>query len=83
MTRTEAITQVMYITEGYDEGTTGNNIYHKCAKHVNENKNVRFSFSDKDFLGYKFEDTNLTKKEVEALEIITGSEDWCKDERKF
>lgn len=83
MTRTEAIKQIMYLMEGYDEATRGNDIYHKCVRHIVDKKNVRFSFSDKDFLAYKFEDTNLTREEVEALELITGSEDWLKNERTF
>ena len=71
-TRTDLITLEVRL-EGYDNGNY-KQMHDRISKALDENRtNIRFTFTDKDYLGYLLEN-NPDKELIKTLEKILGNE---------
>jgi len=70
------ITNLRIMCEGYDDGE-GLQIYNKCSRAEAEKRmNIRITFLQKDFLGYKLENLEfLTDSEIKTLQKVLGYSD--------
>lgn len=78
MTRAEALEIVLINIEG---GGDYAEMYDRAYATLAKGKMPRFSSYEKELIAYKFECSMLSSEDVEALEIITGTKDWCPEKR--
>lgn len=80
MTRLEALNIVLINIEG---GGDYQDMYDRAHAALAKGKMPRFTKYEKELLAYKFESNMLDEEDVEALEMITGSKDWCPELRDW